>query len=235
MLWLNDHAKCFDLCHWNEGKPFKAFKQQEWSGGSERMKSALWSSLRPQWGGPRLDVGRPTTRRCWLRLRDRERSMGARVVQQVQSLWLECVCVWGALKENRGIKVCAQFPASWIDVYYKSLTTLFKALISIKDLMDDRMDFSILLCFYLWAKTCWGWMTSWKLPSEPDSEFSPCVLYFFFLIFKLILEREGKGEQERETETETERNLMFSLSMPSLIASCICPDWRSNLQPWHML
>ena len=46
-------------------------------------------------------------------------------------------------------------------------------------------------------------------------------LFFFFNL--LILER-GGGERERNI------NLLLHLFMHSLVASCMCPDSRSNLQ-----
>ena len=43
---------------------------------------------------------------------------------------------------------------------------------------------------------------------------------------KLISERERKGEGERNIA------LLFHFFMHSLVDSCMCPDWGSNLQPW---
>ena len=45
--------------------------------------------------------------------------------------------------------------------------------------------------------------------------------------FKLIFRDRGK---ERETHTHTD--LLFHLSVHSLVHSCMCPDQESNLQPW---
>ena len=35
---------------------------------------------------------------------------------------------------------------------------------------------------------------------------------------------------ERETGRKRERDFLFHLLMYSLVASCMCPDWRLNLQ-----
>ena len=46
----------------------------------------------------------------------------------------------------------------------------------------------------------------------------------------MILERKSEGERERERNI----SLLFHLVMHSLVASCMCPDQRSNLQAWHV-
>ena len=52
-------------------------------------------------------------------------------------------------------------------------------------------------------------------------------MHFFLKIFYLlILERERKRERERE--------ILFQLFMHSLVASCMCPDWRLNTQSWSI-
>ena len=50
------------------------------------------------------------------------------------------------------------------------------------------------------------------------------VLFLFYLL--LILEREEGKERNI--------NLLFHLFMHSLVASCMCPDWGLNLQPWRI-
>ena len=65
---------------------------------------------------------------------------------------------------------------------------------------------------------------------------APRILFLFNIYFLLILERKkGRGEKEREKERERERERginLFHLFMHSLVASCMCPDWGSNSQPW---
>ena len=60
-----------------------------------------------------------------------------------------------------------------------------------------------------------------------------CVILFIFF---------GGGSERRKEEglreggkREGERNidLLFYLCMHSLVASCMCHDWRWNRQPWH--
>ena len=60
-----------------------------------------------------------------------------------------------------------------------------------------------------------------------------------FLKFIDLRERERKEWREEKhththTHTERERNvdLLFHLLIHSLVASCMCPDQGSNLQPW---
>ena len=43
----------------------------------------------------------------------------------------------------------------------------------------------------------------------------------------LIDFRERRGEQR-------ERELLFHLFMHSLVNSCVCPDWRLDLQNWYI-
>ena len=64
------------------------------------------------------------------------------------------------------------------------------------------------------------------------------TLLFFFNVDLLILEREEGGEKERETERKREKkrekdtmSLLFHLFMYSFVASCMCPEQGSNLQP----
>ena len=61
------------------------------------------------------------------------------------------------------------------------------------------------------------------------------MLSLFFL-FERDKEREIKRrrKQERERERERERHL-FAVPLilkQSLVDSCMCPNWGSNLQPW---
>ena len=56
----------------------------------------------------------------------------------------------------------------------------------------------------------------------------------FFIGFR---EKKGGGRGKREEEgreggRERNNDLLFHLFMHSLVASCICPDQGSNLQPW---
>ena len=46
--------------------------------------------------------------------------------------------------------------------------------------------------------------------------------------------RDRERGRERERERERMNDLLFHLLMHSLAASCMCPDWRSNLQPWRI-
>ena len=56
-------------------------------------------------------------------------------------------------------------------------------------------------------------------------------MYLCIYLFLLILEREeGGGREERERGI----NMLFHLFMNSLVDSCMCPDWVSDSQPWHM-
>ena len=54
--------------------------------------------------------------------------------------------------------------------------------------------------------------------------------YFEHFLFYWFLERKRKGETDRQTDI----NLLFNSFMHSLVASCMCPDWRSTLQPWRI-
>ena len=49
------------------------------------------------------------------------------------------------------------------------------------------------------------------------------VLKFYLLIF-----RERKGEERENAD------LLFHLFMHSLVDSCMCCEWGSNMQPWHI-
>ena len=56
---------------------------------------------------------------------------------------------------------------------------------------------------------------------------SPMILnYFWTLLFSEKKRAEGGGGRE------TEREICWHLSMHSLVAFCMCPDWGSNPQPW---
>ena len=59
---------------------------------------------------------------------------------------------------------------------------------------------------------------------------------FLFIDFRKREEgREGKRVEKREGERDRESvYLLFHLLKHSLVASYMCPDWRSNLQPWHI-
>ena len=51
------------------------------------------------------------------------------------------------------------------------------------------------------------------------------LAFFLGLFFFSFREREREEGKERETD------LSFYLFVHSLVASCMCPDWRSHLQP----
>ena len=55
------------------------------------------------------------------------------------------------------------------------------------------------------------------------------TLSFKLFNFVLILERGRKEEEGRERNV----NFLFHLLMHSLVASCMCPAWGWNSQPWH--
>ena len=58
-----------------------------------------------------------------------------------------------------------------------------------------------------------------------------CISFYVGL---LILFHVREREKEREREREGGMDLLFHFFMHKLVASCTCPDWRPNLQPWHM-
>ena len=95
-----------------------------------------------------------------------------------------------------------------------------------------------------WALHLWSPVLSVELNAVGDSprkDTWELVLYFFwtfphasFLIVNFMYwfyREEGK-----ETGGDRKRNidLLFHLLMHSLVASCMCLDWGSNLQPWHV-
>ena len=56
-------------------------------------------------------------------------------------------------------------------------------------------------------------------------------VYIFKNLFNLLnLEREGGRQREKDRNF----NLLFDLFIHSLVVSCMCPDQRSNSQPWHI-
>ena len=43
---------------------------------------------------------------------------------------------------------------------------------------------------------------------------------------------ERKGEKNREIYIERNTDVLFHLMIYPPVDSCMCPDWRLNLQPW---
>ena len=60
---------------------------------------------------------------------------------------------------------------------------------------------------------------------------SPSITLLFYKILFIDF-REMRGGKEGEKARERNIDLFFHLFMYSLVASCMCPDWRLNLQPW---
>ena len=52
-----------------------------------------------------------------------------------------------------------------------------------------------------------------------------CPVYFICIFHVLTLEREERGERDIHMD------FLFRVSVRSLVASCVCPDWGWNLQP----
>ena len=69
-----------------------------------------------------------------------------------------------------------------------------------------------------------------------NSYWKDILKYFFLNIFIYWFEKErgveeGGKEGKRGKERERERDMLFHLLMQSSVASCMCPNGRSNPQP----
>ena len=94
----------------------------------------------------------------------------------------------------------------------------------------------------------WRYLPSWNRPSIetcfrqavgnlkvfPESFISLKILSKYVYWF-LETEKEKEGERKRERESEKERERNISVwEKHSLVASHVCPDWGSNLQPFDV-
>ena len=60
------------------------------------------------------------------------------------------------------------------------------------------------------------------------------LLYFIFFFIDFGEGEKGRGREkwrQREREIEKNTELLFHLFMHSLVDSCVCPDWGSDMQP----
>ena len=58
---------------------------------------------------------------------------------------------------------------------------------------------------------------------------------FFLFTDERERERARVGrERKKETDRQTSINLLLHPFVHSLVDSCMCPDWRLNLQLWSM-
>ena len=60
---------------------------------------------------------------------------------------------------------------------------------------------------------------------EGQMEFNVLFIYLFIYLF---IGKEGKRDRDRSIH-------LFHLFMHALVASCMCPEGRWNLQPWRLL
>ena len=80
-------------------------------------------------------------------------------------------------------------------------------------------------------------------PTFLDSKPSPSIgqtprIQFYLAIYLVIwcfnISFIDLGTREEGRERERNVDLLFHLLVHSLVASCMCPDQRLNLQPWHI-
>ena len=105
---------------------------------------------------------------------------------------------------------------------FKAKTVAYTALVTIKSVLTGTLAIGY---DCNWDEAA-GTILQWHIPCtlHPDVHiknkfFKRCTLKFLFIDLR---------ERERNS------NLLFHLFMPSLVASCSCPDWRLNPHLWHM-
>ena len=92
------------------------------------------------------------------------------------------------------------------------------------DALDNSLLFIIL--FLVTAK-----IFSFLFTISSFSFLVECLQFYYFYTFYLVI---FQRERERERERERGTSICCSAYLCIHSASSVCPDQRSNLQPWHM-